>query len=376
MSIPGANLHATHHRPRRPAIRSFLTAAFALSLCGSVALGLVLAGPASAAAPAVGAVQNGSGFDNGPTSGDLLPVVIFVVVVVAFSITVPFLLGPRLIRKLTGISGPIKGGVPADAIIESIADTGMTVSMPSVGADAPEYKFGLLVTPAGGAGAPYAVTVKALVPRLYVPMALPGARVGVLIDAANPMNVSIDFSRINAAPLGGSAAVAYASPGAGMSEAAAILTGAGSVAGTIMQNPGGVNVSFDAQGNPTSGVGDMIGAVRSGTMPTMKAKAAQILATGTHGTAVITTCQPLGKAVRDIDPTADPSHLDDPIWLFTVEVSLAGLKPFPAMFGHRVPLAKVAQVAPGVKLAVAVDESNPSQEVAIDWDRSALGATA
>jgi hypothetical protein len=29
-----------------------------------------------------------------------------------------------------------------------------------------------------------------------------------------------------------------------------------------------------------------------------------------------------------------------PIWLFTVEVSLAGLKPFPAMFGHRVPLAK------------------------------------
>jgi hypothetical protein len=46
------------------------------------------------------------------------------------------------------------------------------------------------------------------------------------------------------------------------------------------------------------------------------------------------------------------------------------------MFGHRVPLAKVAQIAPGVQLSVAVDESNPSQEVAIDWDRSPIGATS
>jgi hypothetical protein len=159
-----------------------------------------------------------------------------------------------------------------------------------------------------------------------------------------------------------------------MSEAAAVLSGAGSIAGTVMENPGGVTVRFDAQGNPVSGVNDMVGAVRGGTMPTIKGKAATILATGTHGTAVVTTAQPLGKTVRDIDPSADPSRLNDPVWLFTVEVSLAGLKPFPAMFGHRVPLAKVAQIAPGVQLSVAVDESNPSQEVAIDWDRSPIGA--
>jgi hypothetical protein len=29
-------------------------------------------------------------------------------------------------------------------------------------------------------------------------------------------------------------------------------------------------------------------------------------------------------------------------------------------------------VAPGVKLAVAVDPSNPGQEVAIDWDKSPI----
>jgi len=53
---------------------------------------------------------------------------------------------------------------------------------------------------------------------------------------------------------------------------------------------------------------------------------------------------------------------------------LAGEKPFPAVFGHRVPLAKLGAVAPGVKLAVAVNEANKNQEVAIDWDKSPIGA--
>jgi hypothetical protein len=51
---------------------------------------------------------------------------------------------------------------------------------------------------------------------------------------------------------------------------------------------------------------------------------------------------------------------------------VAGENPFPAVFGHRVPLAKLATVAPGVKLAVAVDLSDRNNEVAIDWDRSPL----
>jgi len=62
------------------------------------------------------------------------------------------------------------------------------------------------------------------------------------------------------------------------------------------------------------------------------------------------------------------------MWLFTVEVSLAGEKPFQAFFDHRVPLAKLASVTPGVKLAVAVDQSDRSQAVAIDWDKSPIRA--
>ena len=277
------------------------------------------------------------GSNNSGIPGDMVPwliigIVVFVVVIVAFSITAPFLWGPRLIRKLSGTTGPIQNGVPSDAIIESIADTGVTVTMRGVGAYAPDYRFVLQVTPVGG-GAPYRVQMKALVPRLYIATVVPGARVGVLIDPTNPMNLSIDFSRMGSA----SAAGWSAGPAAG-------------------------------------DVPAPIGTVRGGTQPTIKGDDDHILATGTHGTAVITMAQPMGKTVRDIDPGADPSLLNDPMWLFTVEVSLAGGTPFPAFFDHRVPLAKLASVAPGVKLAVAVDQFNRNQAVAIDWDKSPIDA--
>jgi hypothetical protein len=286
--------------------------------------------------------------------GGAIPVIIFVVVVVIFSITAPFLWGPWLIGKLAGATGPIKGGLPGDAIIQSITDTGVTVTMPSVGPDAPDYKLGLQVTPSFGSSAPYHVDTKVLVPRIYIPMIVPGAQIGVLIDPQDPMKVSVDFSRI-----GGSGAAAD-SPADGVQ--------------VPMGGPGGFGMSFDASGHPTGDVSALVGAVRSGALPTIKGSAAQLLATGTHGTAVITTCMPMGKTVREINPAAEASHLNDPMWLFTVEVSLAGQNPFPAVFGHRVPVDKVSAIAPGVKLAVAVDESNKNQDVAIDWDKSPLAS--
>lgn len=256
-----------------------------------------------------------------------------------------------LMRKMTGIAGPIKNGVPSDGFIESISDTGTTITSPSVGPEAPVYQLGLQVTPIGGAGAPYKVEVKAAIPRLYIPMVLPGASIGVMIDPLNPMNVSPDFSRIS-----------QASAGAGAGMGGVSMSPAG---------PGGFAMNFDANGNPSMGdVSAVASGVRSGQVNTIKGSADQLLATGTHGTATITTAMPLGKTVRDINPAADPSRLNDPVWLFTVEVTLAGQAPFPAVFGHRVPLAKLGAVAPGVKLAVAVNEANKNQEVAIDWDAS------
>lgn len=275
---------------------------------------------------------------------------IFILVVVVLSVAMPLLVMFYFFRKFGGATGSIKNGVPAVAIIQSLAETGMTISTPSIGPEAPVYKMGLLVTPPGG-GTPYPVESTHAIPRLFVPMMLPGTNIGVLVDPANPAHVVPDWSRIG-------------SPAAGM---------AGAAPGAAVMSVAGVPVSFDVAGNPAGAELTVLASgVRSGAVPQIKGSAAQLLATGTHGTAVITSAQPLGKTVRDIDPSAAPDRLDDPMWLFTLEVSLAGQAPFPAMFGHRVPLAKVSSVAPGVKLAVAVNEAEKNGDVAIDWDRSPI----
>ena len=285
--------------------------------------------------------------------GAALPWIIFTIVIVVLSLFG----GGWLMRKMTGVTGPIKGGVPSSAIIEGITDTGVTTTGMGAGPEAPEYKFDLQVTPVGG-GAPYPVVTKALVPRVVIPMVVPGATVGVLIDPTNPQKASIDFNRLGGGfPAGGFGAAA---------QGGVTMTPAG---------PGGFGMSFDASGQPAAAdVAALAGGVRSGAVKQIKGSADQLLATGAHGTAVITTAQPLGMTVRQVNPAADPSRLDDPMWLFTVEVTLPGQAPFPAVFGHRVPIAKVASVAPGVTLAVAVDEADKNQDVAIDWERSPIGS--
>ena len=250
-----------------------------------------------------------------------------------------------LFSKLMGVDSAVKNGTPTVAVIQSITDTGTTVTMPSVGPDAPVYKLGLLVTPPGG-GAPYQAESKQAIPRLFVPMTLPGARIGVLVDPSNPLHVAPDWQNFNA-PAGSGPAGPSAD--------------------------GTMDLDFDASGKPDMGeLTAFAGAVRSGSMPTHAGSAAQLLATGTHGTATITTAMPLGKTVGQVNPAADPATLNDPVWIFTVEVELAGEAPFPAVFGHRVPIDKLAVVAPGVKLAVAVNPADKNQEVAIDWTRSPM----
>jgi hypothetical protein len=293
--------------------------------------------------------------------------------------------------KMRGDTATIKNGVPADALVESIGETGITISSPSVGPEAPVYDFRLLVTPPGG-GAQYRTEMKHAVPRLYVPMVMPGTRLGIRIDPKNPMRVAPDWDRLNGPALGGgfgADAGGFGADAGGSGSWSGGSSGGRAVTMTFDGAPGGdfstaapgsvpgaaPTLSFDANGTPSaSGVESLIGALRSGTVPNHRGSAATILATGTHGTAVITTAMPLGETAGQVDPSIDPSRANDPIWVFTVEVSLAGEAPFPAAFGHRVPPAKVGIVAPGVKLSVAVDPQNKYQAVAIDWDKSPLAS--
>lgn len=50
---------------------------------------------------------------------------------------------------------------------------------------------------------------------------------------------------------------------------------------------------------------------------------------------------PLGQTVSNVEPSADASRLDAPIWLFTLEVMLPGRAPSAVTFGHWVPVDKV-----------------------------------
>lgn len=111
--------------------------------------------------------------------------------------TIAIVLAVRfLLHRLGYGAAPIVNGVPGSAVIESIADTGVTMSAPGVGAYAPRYRLGLSVTPADGLGVPYPVEVTSIIPRIYAPMIVPGARISVIIDPANSNNVRIDFSRL------------------------------------------------------------------------------------------------------------------------------------------------------------------------------------
>jgi hypothetical protein len=290
---------------------------------------------------------------------------LFILVFVVACVALPLVIMFFAMRGFGGMFGAfglaqIKGGVPTSAVLVGIAETGTTITSPSVGPDAPVYTLSLQVTPVGG-GDPYAAECKCAIPRIFIPMVIPGARIGVVVDPANPQKVVPNWQDFTAS-------------GGGPTTVASDMAGAQALnrrGGTMSVD--GVEVAFGAGGQPVSGLDSLVGAIRGGKMKTEQGSASKLLATGTHGTAVITTAQPLGKKVRDFDPKADPARLDDPMWLFTVEVTLAGRSPFPAMFGHRVPADKVASLAPGLKLAVAVDESNPTQECAIDWDRSPIG---
>jgi hypothetical protein len=145
-------------------------------------------------------------------------------------------------------------------------------------------------------------------------------------------------------------------------------------AAAFANDPHALDFQFNANGVPATGeVQEVVSGVASGQLRTIRGSADQLLATGVRAVADVTTASPLGKTVRDVNPNADPSRLDDPMWLFTVVVHLPGQEPSPAVFGHRVPLAKLARVAPGIRLAVAVDPADPHNRVAIDWEQSPLG---
>ncbi len=254
--------------------------------------------------------------------------------------------------RVTGFSLPIWNGVRSEGIIVAWRDTGMAESSGAGSLGSTIYDLQLQVMPVRG-GAPVIAHVRAQLDSFLDPDV--GKRVPIIISPTNPKRVKVDHSRLDT-PLDKSWHTATGSaPGASS-------TGA---------KPG-LDFAFDANMNPTTAsLDNVVGGVTTGTQKIIHNSAAQLLASGTRGTAVISSCQPLGKTVLQMNPHAT-AHLDDPAWLFTLKVTVPGNGTWPAVMGHYVPQAKVGMVGPGVRLAVAVNMADKMNEVAIDWDQSPL----
>ena len=119
---------------------------------------------------------------------------------IALTFLVILLVVRYVLRKLGATTTPIANGVPADAIIETIADTGFTASAPGLGANSPRYRLGLQVIPADQFSSPYRVESTTLIPRIYTPQIVPGARIGVVVDPTNPSKVMLDLARLGRVP--------------------------------------------------------------------------------------------------------------------------------------------------------------------------------
>jgi hypothetical protein len=201
-----------------------------------------------------------------------------------------------------------EAGVNGMAEVVSVRDTGMTVN------DNPRVALTLRVNPADGS-APFELSKKQTVSRVAIPRA--GDSFGVRYDPDDHENFEI-----------------------GSSEAAIDAAGADTIAAAVSQDQSGVQ----------------------------RGSAAELLANGKRMTAIVREFSPTGKTVGESAPgMPDP---DDPVYVFKVEIPLELGNPIEAMYLHRVPLAKVDELRIGENLNVAVNPSNPTREVAIDWATS------
>lgn len=145
-----------------------------------------------------------AGCHNPANPAQVQPFVISLLAVILGSIALSFILVLLVVRyvlrKIGATARPVANGVPADAIIETIADTGFTASAPGLGANSPRYRLGLQVIPADQFSSPYRVEVTTFIPRIYTPQIVPGAKIPVLVDPTNANNVGLDLARLGRLP--------------------------------------------------------------------------------------------------------------------------------------------------------------------------------
>jgi hypothetical protein len=159
-----------------------------------------LAVPALLAAVAIGVAACYNPADPAQVQPFVISLLAFIFGSIALTFLVILLVLRYFLRRLGATTTPIANGVPADAIIETIADTGFTASAPGLGANSPRYRLGLQVIPADQFSSPYRVEITTFIPRIYTPQIVPGAKIGVVVDPTNPSKVMLDLARLGRVP--------------------------------------------------------------------------------------------------------------------------------------------------------------------------------
>ena len=227
--------------------------------------------------------------------------------------------------NMMGDSKVLDAGVPGQGMVMSLEPTGTVINdMYYV------CNIGLRVQLP--AQAPYDVMIKQSVPLHAMGRVNPGKTVAVKVDPVDRTKVAIDW---NVVVTGGPAAGAVMDPSAGA--IAGAVASAGGAAGLAQQ---GITVSSTVD----------------------------LLRSGQRVLGVLTEYADTGNTPRSLGVTPSrPEFLDDPMYAVTLQLHVANTAPIEAKVVQRVPRAQVPNLSMGMQLNCAVDPSNPTRNVAVDW---------
>jgi hypothetical protein len=265
-----------------------------------------------------------------------LIVLALVLVFVAFLVASNFLLS-------RGRSWTIVDGRPGDALIERAKlRSPVNAGTPAV--------LSMTVTPEGGA--PYQAEVDHLIPRDVADRLVPGTRISVLIDPADPQRVLPNLGSLNLRPSDAEVAVATALTSITITPVQAEAAGSSSWDPTAVASG-----KIKAITAPPAG-GEMADLARERPMTLLR----QSVSLGWILRATRTSTK-----VSDLDPQADPARASDSIWLLKVQPGGMRGPGQPHVIAQWVPRDLEAGLGPATLVHLHTDPANPAASPVIDW---------
>ncbi len=240
----------------------------------------------------------------------------------------------RFVSGSLGDSKTLESGVPGTATVMSLEPTGMVINDLNY-----VCRIGLRVQlPAQPT---YDVMIQQSVPVTAMARVGPGASVAVKVDPTDRTKAVIDWS----APV----PQQMMSPAIGDPSAAEVAAAVAGAAASGTLGPTGMQGS----------------------------SALELLQKGQRVRGVLTEFADSANTPRSLGLTpSQPEFIDDPMYALTLQLHIPNIsppqRPLEARVVQRVPRAMVPQLQMGLQLNCAVDPSNPTREVAVDWGDVAL----